>query len=133
MSSTSPAAAATTFISTVGLKDEGPFPTFKEALNDFITRMKAQPLPLQIVETACWIQRNSNGTQIPLSFYDARDFGFKQGLLVKESEFQPEAPEPDPVLVADLYSVSVNLGSAEQWIKSLKGPVSEEAISAMAN
>lgn len=114
------------FTSTVCLNDEGPFPTFKEALANFIHRMKNEPgvHSLQLLETACWIQRDSNGTQVPLMFYDARDFGYATGLLGDGAKIILDAPEPDSVLLADLYAAAA-LGIAEQFIERLKAAKAE--------
>jgi hypothetical protein len=129
MSVSSAIITGVTFTSTVCLKDEGPFSTFKEALANFINRMKTEPgaRSVQLTETACWIQRNSNGTQIPLGFYDVRDFGFAMGMLGEGAVPNPEAAEPDPVLVADLYSVALNIGTAQRFIEHLKTSVSQAA------
>ena len=110
------------FISTVGLADEGPFTTFKDALDNFIKRMKALIegcTALSVIEQACWIERESNGARIPLGFYDARDFGFKVGLLNDESVFQPDVAEPDQILVSDVYTAVVAVGSAGLFIENL--------------
>ncbi len=119
------AASAVTFTSTVALKDEGPFLTFKEALENFMRRMRADcPRSLQAIETACWIRRTSNGVEYPLCFYNARDFGFKTGLLHGNSEFNPNAPEPSAVLVSDLYAAALGMGGdADFFIRRLKDPV----------
>ncbi len=115
--------SSTTFTSTVGLKDEGPFPSFKEALKNFIERLKTDPSAksLQIVETACWITRNGENTPIPLGFYDCRDFGYRVGLLTGEdSSFVDGASEPEASLVYELYQAcALGLGDAEDFIEAM--------------
>ncbi len=112
------------FTSTVALQDAGPFPTFKQAFADFIQRMKTDPRTrsMQIVETACWIQRNdpANPT-LPLGFYDTRDFGYRVGLLTGEdAQLNESAPEPDRHLIDELYFANTaGFGSAERFIYRL--------------
>lgn len=122
----------TVFMSTVAMHDEGPFKTFKDAFMNFMGRIKAEPLPTQLLETACWIERISNGVKSPLLFYDVRDFGYKTGLFVGRGALNTEAPEPDPVLVADLYQAAFATGGdAEGFIDAIKPfPLPEFATTA---
>lgn len=123
------AASKPTFISTVCMRDEGPFDTFKDAFKNFMERLKAERLPIQILESACWIERQSNGDKSPLLFYDVRDFGYKVGLLVGAGVFNPDAPEPDPVLVADLYHAAfIAGGDAERFLDAMEFRSPTEAM-----
>ena len=109
-----------TFTSTVGLEDEGPFTTFKEALENFCRRIREEKMGLQVLETACWITRRSPyGTEAPLCFYNARDFGYQTGLLAgTNGQFQHDAAEPDPELVSQLYfAASMAGGDAQEFIE----------------
>ncbi len=114
MGVTTPAASAVTYMSSVSMQDEGPFSSFKEALENFMDRMKkmiGEGTSMQVVETACWIERRGNGARAPLMFYSAKDFGYKVGLLQgTDCSFVAEAQEPDPVLVADLFAMSAQFG-----------------------
>jgi hypothetical protein len=80
----------TTYTSVVGLKDSKPFLTFKEALADFYKRINGMAdnhgICPQILETACWINRKTQGSpDIPMGFYDVRDFSHELGLVVEKS------------------------------------------------
>lgn len=109
-----------TYVSTVGLVDEGPFTSFKDAVQNFFGRIRAMNgLSWQILETACWIERKSNGVKSPLSFYDIRDFSMEVGILEDGSVFNANATEPDPVLLADLYVYAMCAGSALPFIQEL--------------
>ena len=115
------------------MQDEGPFDTFKAAVENFMRRLKAEPLPIQLLEGACWIERSSNGGKSPLLFYDVRDFAYKTGLFVGEGTFNPEAPEPDPVLVAGLYHAAFVAGGDAGRFLDAMGPCSPtEVMSAPA-
>jgi|CXWL01.1.fsa_nt_gi hypothetical protein len=115
--------SSATYISTVALADEGPFTSFKEALKNFIGRMKDDQnvRSLQIIETACWITRIGENTSIALSFYDCRDFGYRVGLLRGEdASFNEEGSEPEASLVYELYiACAIGKGDAEDFIESL--------------
>ena len=113
-------ASRITYTSTISLNDEGPFYTFKDALANFIERAR-DVRSKQILETACWIQRDGDVRPIYLGLYDVRDFGFYTRLLKGDgkAEFQPDVPEPDPDLVAALFLASAPTGSAERFIELL--------------
>lgn len=100
-----------TYISCVALEDSKPFATFKDALEDFISRMKRLVKPgtsRMVLETACWIQRKDpeNGSGV-LYFYNVKDLGFRVGLLENNSQLVKNAKEPDPILLSRIfYSMS---------------------------
>lgn len=115
------------FTSTVALEEEGPFPTFSEALKNFMTRIKDgvdnRRFGFQILETACWIQRNSPyGSQVPISFYDARDLGYHVGLLRQAGdgfEFDEAGKEPDAALVEAICEQTMHFGNAFDFMDRL--------------
>lgn len=113
------------YVSVAFMKNSEPFPTFKEALKDFIERMKKElekGASLMMFEAGSWIERrNSLGSQSVIYFYDAKDFGYATGLLAGDTcEFVPDAPEPDPTLISDLYTSVMASGTGENFINRLR-------------
>jgi hypothetical protein len=116
---------AATYTSTVGLEDSAPFPTFKEALMDFVKRtkilMEEGADSIRILETACWIGRNDTRNGPPLKFFSARYFGYKVGLMEIKSgklEFNPNASEPDADILKELY-IQCLLGNDRGFIRRM--------------
>ena len=88
MSTPAQATPAAVFKSTVAFVDEGPFPTFKEALNNFVTRIKAardaDTINLQVLETMCWIERISDDIDSPLMYHNVIRFAIATNLMVDD-------------------------------------------------
>src|SRR3989344_4718034 len=109
----------TSFVSTVALNDEGPFATFKEALTNFIERMRklvSEGTSLQIVETCCFITAKHYRGEIPMLFYDVRDFAHQVGLM-RDGKLVPDAPEPDASVIGKIFAVSMIMGEAEMLVR----------------
>ena len=66
----------------INLKTVGKYPTFDEAFKVFYTTInnmiKRNSMPLQLLETACWIEPSNS---LPYLFYEARDKAYEKGLL----------------------------------------------------
>lgn len=120
-----------TFLSVVGLENEGPFASFKEACADMFKRIdaivQAGSMSYMMLETCCWLERIApDGTKkAPLLFYDTRDFCHKVGLLAPKDapKSQQDVPEPSAMLVDRLFDASMfGFGNAEAFIELLPHP-----------
>ncbi|MES2006592.1 MAG: hypothetical protein V4436_00620 [Patescibacteria group bacterium] len=102
----------TEFISTVALNNAGPFPTFKEAVGDFMRRMKemvGEGTSKQVLESACFItMKNGDRSSLPVDFYAVRDFAHEVGLTDKASEPIADAPEPSGTNLRQIFIISSN-------------------------
>ena len=108
-----------TFISTVEWNDEGPFSTFKEALANFMLRMRKlvnDGTSMQAIETLCYVELKCGEHQVPLFFYDVRDFAHQVGLM-KDGQLVPDAPEPDASVIGKIFAVSMIMGEAEMLVR----------------
>lgn len=122
-------------MSVVGLEYKGPFTTFPEALEEFFSRISARVaeggMSECTLETACWIERKEikNGMpqkDLPLYFYNARDFAWHIGLLRREGEktiVRKGTDGPSEGLLARLFEASTfGLGDASAFIEKLPTP-----------
>jgi hypothetical protein len=97
------------FISTVAMKDSEPFPTFREALTDFTTRIKTlneqNQLGLQMLETACWlVMERNNMKSAPVDFYAVRDFSHQIGMMDNKGDVL-DASEPSDHALLRLFII----------------------------
>lgn len=101
------------YISTVLLKDEGPFPTFKEAFHNFFRRVEAecQEVRQDLLNEGCYIERK--GGPGPMFMRQLVEVGHKLGLTDDEGNLVPEAPEPHADLLETFFSAAADrLGDA---------------------
>ncbi len=116
---TAPAVPQMSFVSCVQWNDEGPFSTFKDALANFMPRMRKlvqDGTSLQVIETLCYIELKSGEHQVPLFFYDVRDFAHQAGLM-KDGQLVEDAPEPDAGAIGKVFAVSLLMGEAEMLVR----------------
>jgi hypothetical protein len=103
----------------IGMKDVGKSESFKKAFKLFWEAVKKQledGTTWQALETADFLVYVKKNTKLAIGFYDARDLAYKCGLL-RDSDFQEDAPEPNPDLVeAEFIAYSV-----EDVLKMLEG------------
>ncbi len=76
-------------------------PAFQQFIRNIDEMIKNREMSLQCLETMCWIERDAH-TKSPAMFYEVRNFGCDQGLLI-EGELAEPAPTIDEATIAKFY------------------------------
>lgn len=106
------------------VNEDGPVrTTFREALSDLVTRVHEMfatgNVSLQWLETAVWIRmRSGDEMQGPIHFYEARDLGFKHGLLAEKGQMLEGGVEPKPELLAAVAEACLFDGNAKAILEN---------------